>query len=108
MDNEIFINSEEYKTLKVQYEQKYFKVLGKYNWYDGDKLVEMDASRLGEHLKNKKVKIQHVEQTTRKGTTVSVSKELTKSFFNIWHEDPNMREYDEVVFNCNIKKVKPY
>lgn len=104
---EMFLESKEYKKVKTEYEKYYFKLFGKYCWYDDDKLVEKSAGEMAEYFKNKKVKIEYVEQeTTKKGTTISTSKTLIKNFYQIWSEDPDMREYQEVIFNCNLKNVK--
>ncbi len=72
-------------------------------------MSEKSPAEMSEYFKNKKITVEIIEhQTTKKGTTVSTTKELTKSFYQIWSEDPEMREYDEIVFNCNIAKVKPH
>lgn len=106
---EIFFNSKEYKSMKIQYEQQCFKLFGKYCKYDGDKITEKSANEMSEYFKNKKISIEYVEQqTTKKGTTISTTKELSRSFYQIWSEDPEMREYEEIVFNCNITKVKSF
>lgn len=106
---ETFFNSEEYKKAKLYYEQQCFKLFGRYCKYDGEKLIEKSANEMSEYFKNKKLSIEYIEQqTTKKGTTVSTTKEITKSFYQIWSEDPNMREYEDIVFNCNLANVKPH
>ena len=106
---ETFINSEEYKTLKTKYEKEYFKLFGDYCWYDGDKIEKKSASNIKEFFKNKKVYIEYVEeQTTKKGNKISTVRSLEKSFYDIWSEDPQMKEYKEIVFNCNLEKVKSH
>jgi hypothetical protein len=106
---EIFFQSEEYKKMKTQYEQQCFKLFGKYCKYDGDKITEKSSNEMAEYFKNKKIFVEYVEQqTTKKGTTISTTKELSRSFYQIWSEDPEMREYEEIVFNCNLTKVKPH
>ena len=104
---EIFLESEEYQILKTKYEKQCFKVFDKYHKYDGDKISQKTGSDMNEYFKNKKVTIEYVEQTTKKGTTVSTTKGLSKNFYQIWSEDPDMREYDKIVFDCNLKKVPP-
>lgn len=109
MSVEIFLQDKQYKKMKKAYEQEYFKLNGKYCWYDNDKLTYMCKSDIEEYFKNKKVSIEYVEeQTTKKGTTISTTKSLTKSFYQIWSEDPEMKEYKEVIFDCDIEKIKPY
>ena len=106
---EIFFKSEEYKKMKTQYESQCFKLFGKYCKYDGEKITEKSATEMSEYFKNKKISVEYIEQqTTKKGTTTSTTKELSKSFYQIWSEDPDMREFEEIVFNCNLAKVKPF
>jgi hypothetical protein len=106
---EMFLNCTEYKEMKKLYETQCFKLFGKYCKYDGEKVSEKSPSEMSEYFKNKKITVEIIEQqTTKKGTTVSTTKELTKSFYQIWSEDPEMREYEEIVFNCNLSKVKPH
>lgn len=105
---ELFFNSEEYKKMKGDYERTCFKLIGKYCINTGDKLVEKSASEIHEYFKNKKLTVEYVEQqTTKKGTTISTTKEITKNFYQVWSEDPEMNEYLEVVFNCDTLKVLP-
>jgi hypothetical protein len=104
---ELFFNAPEYKKMKKQYETECFKLFGKYCKYNGEKTFEKSAQEMSEYFKNKKVCIEYVEQsTTKKGTTTSTTKEISKSFYQIWSEDPDMREYDEIIFNCDLSKVK--
>ena len=105
---ELFLESKEYKTMKQKYEVEHFKLFGKYCKYNGNTISEKSVSEISEYFKNKKITIDYIEnQTTKKGTTISTTKELTKNFYQIWSEDPDMKEYEEVVFNCNVSKVKP-
>ena len=105
---ELFLNCEDYKTMKREYERTCFKLIGKYCINTGDKLVEKSASEIHEYFKNKKITVEYIEQqTTKKGTTISTTKEITKNFYQIWSEDPDMNEYLEVVFNCDVLKVLP-
>jgi len=104
---DFFFKSTEYKEMKKKYEKECFKLFGKYCKYNGEKTFEKSAQEMAEYFKNKKVTIEYVEQsTTKKGTTTCTSKEITKTFYQIWSEDPDMREYDELIFNCNLSKVK--
>jgi hypothetical protein len=106
---EQFFDCKEYKTMKKTYEKEYFKLFGKYVWYDGDKTVEKTTSDMAEYFKNKKVCKEFKETTTNKsGSSVTKSNSISKSFYQIWSEDPQMREYKEIIFNCNVQKVKDY
>ena len=105
---ELFFNSKEYKNLKSDYEKTCFKLIGKYCINTGDKILEKSASETNEYFKNKKITLEIIEQqTTKKGTTISTTKEITKNFYQIWSEDPDMKEYLEIVFNCDLDKIKP-
>jgi hypothetical protein len=104
---ELFLNSEEYKLLKKQYERTCFKLVGEYCIHTGDKFITKSAQQISEYFKNKNITIEIIEeQTTKKGVS-STRKQFTKNFYQIWSEDPDMKEYLEIVFNCDIKKVKP-
>ena len=103
---ELFFNSEEYKKMKADYERTCFKLIGKYCINTGDKILEKSAAEIPEYFKNKKITLEYIEQqTTKKGTTVSTTKEVSKNFYQIWSEDPDMKEYLEIVFNCDKSKV---
>lgn len=101
---EKFLKSQQYKDMKFKYEREYFKLGGDYAWYDGDKITHKSTNKIAEHFKNKKVTIE-IEKETPDGDTIVTKK--SKSFYQIWSEDPNMKEYNEVVFDCNVKRVKP-
>lgn len=47
-----------------------------------------------------------VDNANKKGKKTTETIEMSKSFYDVWSEDPNMTEYMEIVFNCNLKKVK--
>jgi hypothetical protein len=98
---EKFFKSQQYKDMKAKYERQYFKVCGEYAWYDGNKIKIMSTNKIAEHFKNK-VTIE-IEKETPDGDTIITKK--SKTFYQVWSEDPNMKEYDEVVFDC--KQVKP-
>ena len=105
---ELFFNCEEYKKMKVQEEKTTFKLIGDYYIHNGERLEKKPPSSIAEYYKNKKITVEYVEQqTTRKGTTISTTKEITKNFYQIWSEDPDMKEYKGVVFNCDLEAVKP-
>lgn len=100
-----FLKSSEYKTLKKKYEKEHFKLFGKYAWFDGDKLIHVSQAEVKEYFKNKKVTIE-IEDENEDGEVKIVKK--TKTFYQVWSEDPEMKEYKEVIFNCNLSKVKKY
>ncbi len=105
---DFFLNSEEYKKMKAEYERTCFKLIGKYCINTGDKILEKSAAEIHEYFKNKKITLEYVEQqTSKKGTTISTTKEVSKNFYQVWSEDPEMKEYLEVVFNCDKNKVLP-
>jgi hypothetical protein len=95
--------------MKKQYETEYFKLFGHYCWYNNDKVEEKSVSEMNEHFKNKKITLDCSETvTTKTGKVVTTSNKLTKTFYQIWSEDPDMKEYKELIFNCNLSKVKDY
>lgn len=75
-----------------------------------------------EYFKNKKVTVtiefegvenvteQKGEKQTKTITTKRSPKVTThiKTFYEVWSEDPSMREYKEIIFDCNIKEVREY
>lgn len=105
---ESFLNSTEYKTIKAEEEKKVFKLIGKYCFNTGSKIVEKTPAEMSEYYKNKKVKITETDEIkTKKGTTTSI-KEHSKTFYQIWSEDPEMKEYTEMTFECDMSIVKSY
>lgn len=105
--NDMLITSEEYKAMKEKYEKNYFKLFGDYCYYNGDNISIYSANKIAEKFKNKKVSITYNQQQISKGAIINNNKQVSKSFYQVWSEDPDMKEYDEVIFNCNTKKVKP-
>ena len=105
---ELFFQNNEYKDLKKDYEKTFFKLIGKYCINTNNQILEKSASEINEYFKNKKITLEIIEkQTTKKGSIVSTSKEITKNFYQIWSEDPDINEYLEIVFNCDLDKVLP-
>jgi len=100
-----FLSSSQYLNLKKKYEKEYFKLGGEYAWYDGDKIVKRSASNIAEYFKNKKVTITETTEDDDGETHVKIK---VKTFYQIWSEDPKMKEYNEVVFNCDKNNVKNY
>jgi hypothetical protein len=106
MDIEILLESQEYKTLKIQHEKTFFKLFGKYCKITPRGIEERTATEMSEKFKNKKISYQFVEETTtKKGTTISTSKHISKNFFEIWSNDPNIPEFDNIVFECDKTKI---
>lgn len=100
-----FINSQTYKDMKMKYEKEYFKIQGKYAWYDGDKITIKTPAEISEYFKNKKVKVS-TEKENNDGEITTITKE--KTFYQVWSEDEKMREYKEVIFECDQKHAKDY
>lgn len=108
MDIEFLLKSEEYKTMKQLYEKKYFKLFGKYCKYTKEKVEEKTVSEMTEYFKNKKVVSQIVmEETTKKGDKITKTKTVSENFYKVWSHDPDMLEYEEITFDCDVKNV-PY
>lgn len=105
---ELFLNSEEYKTIKAEEEKKVFKLIGKYCFNTGSKIVEKTPAEMNEYYKNKKFKITETEEIKTKNGTTTKTKEYSKNFYQVWSEDPNMKEYTEMTFECDMSIVKPY
>lgn len=74
----------------------YFRLAGSYAYYDGNKIVNRTQGSISEQFKNKKITVTDDEGETSK----------TKNFYQIWSEDPEMREYIEVIFTCG--NIKPH
>jgi len=100
-----FLKAKKYQDMKTKYEKEYFKLSGDYAWFDGNKITMKSAHKISEHFKNKKVVIE-LERETPDGDVNVTKKE--KTFYQIWSEDPNMKEYNEVIFDCNTECVKDY
>jgi hypothetical protein len=104
---EQFFNEPAYLEAKDMYERQYFKLLGSYRKYDGDTIEKIAVSSMMEHFKNKQIVIEKEVPTIKKGILEYNTKELNASYYDIWSYDPNMREFDKVVFNCDIESVGP-
>ncbi len=100
--NQKWIALEKYQKMKVTYEKEYFKLGGDYAWFDGDKLVKKSVNQIREFFKNKKLTRQITDPETGETKTIE------KSFYNIWSEDPDMREYTEVIHTFDATKVLPH
>ena len=78
---ELFLESVEYQTMKTKYQVEHFKLFGKYCKYNGNTISEKSATEMSEFFKNKKITIDYIEnQTTKRGTTISTTKELANFF----------------------------
>jgi len=105
----LFLESKEYQDMKVKYEKEVFKLFGNYCTYDDNKVEHKTAANVAEYFKNKKVYINDVEEKkSKKGDVTTTTVCRVKTFYEVWSEDPKMKEYKEVVFNCNVKKVKAH
>lgn len=103
---ELFLKSTEYKQMKTIYEKEYFKLFGKYCKRKSDNTIqEKTASEMAEKFKNKRITIEHTEEIQTKNGVISKKSKYTDTFFNIWSQDENIPEYDDIVFECNLKKV---
>ena len=89
-----------YKDMKIKYEQEYFKLGGDYAWFDGDKLTKKSITQIREYFKNKQISKESIDEETGNLTT------KYRSFYSIWSEDPDMREYIEVIHTLNKKNRK--
>eukprot|EP01040_Poterioochromonas_malhamensis_P006985 gene6985-7535_t len=105
MSIQAFLKNKQYTDLKEKYEKEYFKLHGDYAWYDGNKIVKKSVSSIAEYFKNKKITV-YVEQEDDDGE-IKVKK-YVKSFYQVWSEDPKMKEYKEVVFNYDKSKTKEH
>jgi len=106
MKIEQFLKSKEYKTAKEQYEKEFFKIFGEYGFYNGDKVIIKSPAQMHEYFKNKKIKINVEETKETNSGIITTCHTYIKDFYQIWSEDPEMREYVEIVFNCNSAEVK--
>jgi len=107
MELELFLKDPEYLKLKKEHEKHYFKLFGKYCKVDKNGITEKTASDMYEKFKNKKLSIQITEEsTTKKGVTTSSSRVALKSFFEIWSNDPQIPEYDNIIFECDTSRAE--
>lgn len=105
---EQFHKNESYLQMKQEVEQQFFKMLGDYCKFDGEKIIKLPANKISEHFKNKKVTVKiNSTVTLPDGSLLNVANDCTKKFYDIWSEDPLIKTYDEIVFDCNVEKVKP-
>jgi hypothetical protein len=103
------LNSESYKIAKTQYEKEYFKLFGEYCAINcKNEPVIKSPANMKEYFKNKMIFADIEEETFDKKGNKSISiKKISKSFYDIWSCDPQMKEYKEMVFECDLKNVKP-
>jgi len=107
MDLEILLKSSEYKKMKQEHEKTYFKLFGKYCQINkNDNITERTSTEMCEKFKNKKITVDYTEETTtKKGVTISTTKKLQRTFFDIWSNDPTIPEFDSIIFDCDLSKV---
>ena len=104
---EEFFSKKEYKTVKKEVESHFFKMLGDYCKFDDEKIIKLPANKISEYFKNKKITITVKEEKHNGDGTLFYEKSVhTKKFYDVWSEDPNIKTYDEIIFNCDEKKVK--
>jgi hypothetical protein len=102
------LKSESYKIAKLQYEKEYFKLFGEYCSINcKNEPIIKSPSAMKEYFKNKMIFADVEEEAFDKKGNKSVSiKKVSKSFYDIWSCDPDMLEYKEMIFECDIKNVK--
>lgn len=93
-----FLNSNEYQSMKKQYEHNYFKVLGSYYRVDGSDLTSLPANRLKEEFKNKVITLKFTNEDDEEV-------EIAQSFYDVWSCDPMMTEYTDITFECDLSQV---
>ena len=107
MDIEILMKCKEYLVMKKLLETEYCKLFGKYCKIKRNGSIEnKSAPEMAEKFANRVICYESVIETTNnKGVTTSVKKTIRATFFEIWRKDPSIPEYDDVVFECDLKKV---
>jgi len=105
-DISLLLKSKEYQEAKIKYEKMYFKLFGNYCRYSNDSVKEYNTAQMREYFSNKKIKAEIIEKSfNRSGSEILTKKTVSKSFFDIWHEDPDMLEYLDIDFQCDLNKV---
>lgn len=101
---ELFLNNKHYKTMKLQFEKSIFKVFGKYVFFNpSGKLEHKSSQEVNEYFKNKIIEVSY-QTTNHKGKTETVN--LHKTFYEVWSSDPNMKEFQEIIFECNEALIR--
>jgi hypothetical protein len=110
----IMLKSKEYTKMKKVYEKVWFKLRGHYfNYTEDCELIEYPVAEIKEYFIDKKVNVTHSEENekidakTGATTTITTSKKLSMSYFDIWRLDEDKKAYMKVEFNPNVKKVSP-
>jgi hypothetical protein len=103
-----FFESKDYQRMKKQYEKEIFKLLCEYALFDPSNsppIKYISANKCAEYFKNKTVTISYtIEKQSKKGTKFETF-ENSKTYYDIWSTDPDMKEYKGVTFNCDAAKV---
>jgi hypothetical protein len=109
MEIQNLLKSESYKTAKLQYEKEYFKLFGEYCSINcKNEPIVKSPSAMKEYFKNKMIFADIEEEAfDKKGNKTVSIKKIARSFYDIWSCDPDMKEYKEMIFECDIKNVKP-
>lgn len=100
---EQFWKSEEYLNMKKNIEKCYFKLDGDYHKFceKTNTLKKISLQSIKEHFKNKKITITIENPVMNDRGKWEISKEeISKDFYSIWSEDPNLKEYNDIKFSC--------
>lgn len=100
---EQFLKSEEYLSMKKTTEKSYFKLDGEYHKFceKTNTLKKISLQSIKEHFKNKKITITIEKPVMNDSGKWEISKEdISKDFYSIWSEDPNLKEYNDIKFSC--------
>ena len=110
----LLLQSPEYSKLKRLYEKDWFKLRGHYcNLREDGSVLEYTINEIAEEFINKRITItvdveeSSVNKKTGNVTKTIDSKVISKSFFQVWRMDENIRSYKDIVFNADVKNVKP-
>lgn len=100
---ERFLKSAKYLKMKAEEEKTHFKLFGSYCRIKADGMVDVvSASTMKEHYKNKKISCK-ISTTNNEGCVQE--KIISKNFFDVWSEDPEMTEFLDLTFECDLKRV---
>jgi hypothetical protein len=102
---EKFWKTEQYLEMKMTVETNYFKLDGEYHKFDEktNTLKKISLSSIKEHFKNKTLEIVFDNEVYNPELNkMEIKKEkIEKDFYTIWSSDPNLKEYDDIVFSCD-------
>ena len=102
---DLFLNSEEYKKAKIEYEKCFFKLRGEYCAFKNNKIINYSPNQISEYFKNKCMVLKNevVEEVNnpKYNTRNTKTSKISKSFYEIWSRDPSMKEYEDITFEPN-------